>query len=60
MGDKGRVEICVDLAEAVKQAEESAQSGEAVLLSPGVESFGEFRDYRERGEKFKQLVDQLD
>lgn len=57
---KSKVKICADLAEAIKGASESAKRGEAVLLSPGVESFGEFKDYRERGEKFKQLVDRLD
>lgn len=57
---KSKIKICADLAEAVKRAAELAQRREVVLLSPGVESFGEFKDYRERGEKFEKLVDQLD
>ncbi len=44
------------LKEAVVQAKKIAKKGEIVLFSPGSESFGEFKDYRERGEKFKELV----
>ncbi len=29
---------------------------QSIILSPGCESFGEFHDYRERGERFVQLV----
>jgi UDP-N-acetylmuramoylalanine-D-glutamate ligase len=29
---------------------------QAIILSPGCESFGEFHDYRERGDKFRQVV----
>jgi len=29
---------------------------QVIILSPGCESFGEFRSYQERGEKFGQLV----
>lgn len=31
---------------------------QAIILSPGCESFGEFHDYRERGERFVELVGQ--
>lgn len=57
--DKSKIKICADLTEAVKRAAELAQKEEVVLLSPGVESFGEFKDYRERGEKFEQIVNEL-
>lgn len=53
------VKSCEDLAEAVTTAAHIASSGEIVLLSPGAESFGEFKDYRDRGEKFRKLVNQL-
>ena len=33
-----------------------AQTGDAILLSPACASFGQFRDYRARGEAFVQLV----
>ncbi|MCD6422268.1 UDP-N-acetylmuramoyl-L-alanine--D-glutamate ligase [bacterium] len=47
---------CKNLEEAVKRAFSLLTGKEVVLLSPACESFGEFKDYRERGEKFKKLV----
>ena len=44
------------LERAVAEAKRMAQSGDAVLLSPGCESFDQFRDYRERGDRYTQLV----
>jgi len=37
----------------------SAESGDQILLSPAGASFDLFRDYKERGEKFKELVSKL-
>lgn len=48
-----------NLAQAVKQAYANAKSGDIILLSPANESFGEFRDYRARSEKFVSLVKKL-
>jgi UDP-N-acetylmuramoylalanine--D-glutamate ligase len=45
-----------DLEEAVMQASQVARSGDVVLLSPACSSFDMFRDYEERGERFKTLV----
>jgi UDP-N-acetylmuramoylalanine--D-glutamate ligase len=47
------------LAQAFRRAVQLARSGEAVLLSPGCESFDQFADYRERAEAFAALVAQL-
>lgn len=38
---------------------EHAQSGDVVLLSTGCASFGMFKDYKDRGNQFKQLVQAL-
>jgi len=44
------------MADAVRSAKESAEAGNIILLSPGCASFDEFRDYKERGDQFKELV----
>lgn len=45
--------------EAVLLAAKTAQSGEAVLLSPACASWGMFPNYEVRGEKFKEIVNSL-
>ena len=45
--------------EAFAQCVEAAQPGDAVLLSPACASWGMFKNYEERGEKFKELVKSL-
>ena len=45
--------------EAVKVASKFAQSGDVVLLSPCCASFDLFKNYEDRGEKFKQAVRNL-
>ncbi len=45
--------------EAVKQASRFAQAGDVVLLSPCCASFDLFKNYEDRGEKFKQAVRNL-
>jgi UDP-N-acetylmuramoylalanine--D-glutamate ligase len=44
------------LENAVQIAAQYAQPGDAVLLSPGGTSFDAFRDFAERGERFRELV----
>jgi UDP-N-acetylmuramoylalanine--D-glutamate ligase len=45
------------LAAAVQAATARARPGEVVLLSPGGTSFDEFKDFAERGEHFRALVE---
>ena len=45
--------------EAVEKCIEAAEPGDAVLLSPACASWGMFKNYEERGDKFKELVNQL-
>jgi UDP-N-acetylmuramoylalanine--D-glutamate ligase len=47
------------LHEAVVKAAEVAESGDVVLLSPGGTSFDEFKDFEERGERFRAWVQEL-
>jgi UDP-N-acetylmuramoylalanine--D-glutamate ligase len=47
---------CGDLAGAVAAARAAAEPGEVVLLSPACASYDQFRDYEERGERFRELV----
>jgi UDP-N-acetylmuramoylalanine--D-glutamate ligase len=48
-----------DLQDAVKKAEQIAEDGDSVLLSPGGTSFDAYRDFEERGEYFRQWVKEL-
>lgn len=45
-----------DLAAAVRTANAIAQPGDVVILSPASASFDCFRNFMERGERFKELV----
>ena len=45
--------------EAVHTCVKLAEPGDAVLLSPACASWGMFKNYEERGDKFKELVNQL-
>jgi UDP-N-acetylmuramoylalanine--D-glutamate ligase len=48
-----------DLETAVADAARDAISGEVVLLAPACASFDAYRDYEERGEHFRALVEEL-
>ena len=50
---------CGTLDAAVRAASAAASAGEAVLLAPACASFDAFRDYEERGERFRELVGAL-
>jgi UDP-N-acetylmuramoylalanine--D-glutamate ligase len=53
------VEIASDLETAVESAHRRASPGDVVLLSPAGSSFDMFRDYRDRGERFRAAVARL-
>jgi UDP-N-acetylmuramoylalanine--D-glutamate ligase len=48
-----------DLETAVRSAAAAADPGDVVLLSPACASFDQFRDFEERGERFRALVEAL-
>ncbi len=50
---------CAGLQEAVLAARQISQPGDVVLLSPSCTSFDEFKDFEERGERFREWVNQL-
>ena len=51
--------LCEDLEEAVKVCAEKAEPGDAVLLSPACASWGQFDNYEQRGDMFKEYVRKL-
>jgi UDP-N-acetylmuramoylalanine--D-glutamate ligase len=42
------------MSKALRAAEEKATSGDIILLSPACASFGVFKNYKDRGQQFKQ------
>ena len=52
-------ENLTDMQSIVAAARAKARLGDAVLLSCGTSSFGLFKDYKDRGNQFKQAVQEL-
>ena len=52
--------ICDDLVEAVDLAVEFASKGDTVLFSPACASWDMYKSFEQRGEHFKELVNNLD
>jgi UDP-N-acetylmuramoylalanine--D-glutamate ligase len=48
-----------DLPTAIQDAYRDAEPGDVVLLSPACASYDQFRDFEERGERFRELVEAL-
>jgi len=48
-----------DLEEAVTLAYGIADAGDVILLSPACASFDMFRNFEERGDRFKEIVERL-
>ena len=57
--DADKVSRAQGLDDAVARAEEIAQAGDVVLLSPGGTSYDAYADFAQRGRHFRQLVSQL-
>ena len=51
--------MCNNLPDTVEIAKKHAKSGQVVLFSPASASFDMFKNFAERGEKFKDLVNKL-
>ena len=50
---------CKTLERAVGEAARDAEGGDTVLLSPACASFDQFRDFEDRGDQFRALVEGL-
>ena len=48
-----------NMEDAIRRAMNKAKAGDVVLLSPGCASFDMFRDFVERGNRFKEIVNRL-
>ncbi|MFA4834302.1 MAG: UDP-N-acetylmuramoyl-L-alanine--D-glutamate ligase [Patescibacteria group bacterium] len=53
---RNKIKPAGSMGEAIKIALEKAESGDIVLLSPACASFGLFKNYKERGEQFKNKI----
>lgn len=57
VGDEGIV--VTDLVEAVNEARRLAESGDIILLSPTTSSFDQYKCFEDRGDHFKQIVNNI-
>lgn len=51
--------IHADMLSAFKDATSHSQEGDVILFSPGSTSYGEFRNFHDRGVRFRELVEQF-
>lgn len=54
------IKYAENMEEAVKAAMNLSQEGDWILLSPACASWDQYRNYEERGEKFRQVVMQIE
>lgn len=57
--DKKKIAEFDNLSAAVKHAAREAVKGDVVLLATGCASFGMFKNYKERGDRFKEEVKKI-
>ncbi|HEY7255103.1 MAG TPA: hypothetical protein VH476_00340, partial [Solirubrobacterales bacterium] len=50
---------CADLDASVRAAADAARPGEVVLLSPACASFDAFENFERRGDRFREIVEEL-
>ena len=60
IGESVELSLCTGLPEAISLAYKITTSGDVVLLAPACASFDQYENYEERGDHFKQLVENLD
>ena len=58
-GENVKIYHCENLKEAVELSKNISTPGDVVLLSPASASFDAFKNFVERGIKFKELVNNL-
>ena len=59
LGPHMPVANCETLENALIQAAKDSQPGDTVLLSPACASFDQFKDFEQRGDRFRDLVGAL-
>ena len=60
LADRVAVHAAASLDEAVQAAARLAREGDVVLLAPACASQDQFRDFAERGERFREAVARLE
>ena len=56
---KINIHMCDSLEQTIEIAKKSAQKGDVVLFSPASASFDMFKNFADRGHKFKDLVNKI-
>ena len=59
LGNLTKIIHCDSLEDAVKNANDNAEKGDVILLSPACSSFDMFKNFEERGKVFKETVMRL-